>query len=373
MVTSGVKSAQSGSPRWYCAIVVNLPKPAAVPKFPRSMSANNRTAAVDISSYALTGLALLMVLHLNLLAALFSGLLVYSLVHLMTPFLGQRISSERARMIAVAALALLIVAFWSIAIWTGISFFRSDIGHMQALLQKMADILESSREQLPLWVQQHLPENADTLREIITHWLREHALEAKTIGQETGRTLIHLLIGMIIGAMVALYDTTVPRVYRPLGGALHQRAVNLHESFRQVVFAQVRISAINTAFTAVYLFIILPLSGLRLPLSKTMTAITFFAGLLPVIGNLISNSVLVVVGLSHSLQIALVSLAFMVVIHKLEYFLNAKIIGSQINARAWELLVAMLVMESMFGLQGVIAAPVFYAYIKRELGERGLV
>jgi predicted PurR-regulated permease PerM len=337
------------------------------------MSANIRTAAVDIASYILTGLALLAVLHLNLLAALFSGLLVYSLVHLMTPALGQQISSDRARMIAVAALSVVIVAFWSFAIWAGISFFRSDIGHMQALLQKMADILESSREQMPDWVQQHLPDNALALKELITAWLREHALEAKNLGEATGRTLAHLLIGMIIGAMVALYDSTRPRVYRPLGAALHQRAVNLHDSFRQVVFAQVRISAINTVFTATYLFVILPLCGVRLPLSKTMTAITFFAGLLPVIGNLISNSVLVVVGLSHSLQIALVSLAFLVVIHKLEYFLNARIIGSHINARAWELLVAMLVMESVFGLPGVVAAPVFYAYIKRELGERGLV
>jgi predicted PurR-regulated permease PerM len=61
------------------------------------------------------------------------------------------------------------------------------------------------------------------------------------------------------------------------------------------------------------------------------------------------------------------------VIHKLEYFLNAKIIGSHINARAWELLAAMLVMESVFGMPGIIAAPVLYAYVKKELADRGLV
>ncbi|MFD2270248.1 hypothetical protein ACFS07_01695 [Undibacterium arcticum] len=87
------------------------------------MPENIRSAAVDIASYILTGLALMMVLHLNLLAALFSGLLVYSLVHLMTPALGKNISSDRARMIVVAALSLVIVAFWSIAIWAGVSFF----------------------------------------------------------------------------------------------------------------------------------------------------------------------------------------------------------------------------------------------------------
>jgi predicted PurR-regulated permease PerM len=31
------------------------------------------------------------------------------------------------------------------------------------------------------------------------------------------------------------------------------------------------------------------------------------------------------------------------------------------------LLLAMLIMEAAFGIPGVIAAPIFYAYIKREL------
>jgi len=63
----------------------------------------------------------------------------------------------------------------------------------------------------------------------------------------------------------------------------------------------------------------------------------------------------------------------MVVIHKLEYFLNARIIGAHVNARAWELLTAILVMETLFGLYGVVAAPVFYAYVKKELRDRDWV
>ena len=62
-----------------------------------------------------------------------------------------------------------------------------------------------------------------------------------------------------------------------------------------------------------------------------------------------------------------------IVIHKLEYFVNARIVGSRIHARAWELLIAMLVMEAAFGISGLIAAPIYYAYIKNELGDRALV
>ena len=117
----------------------------------------------------------------------------------------------------------------------------------------------------------------------------------------------------------------------------------------------------------------LPLLGVNLPLTKTMILVTFVAGLMPVIGNLISNTVIVVVSLSVSIYAALGSLVFLVAIHKLEYFVNARIIGGQIHARAWELLLAMLVMDAVFGVPGVIAAPIYYAYIKDELRARGLV
>jgi predicted PurR-regulated permease PerM len=139
------------------------------------------------------------------------------------------------------------------------------------------------------------------------------------------------------------------------------------------VFAQVRISALNTTLTAIYLVIVLPLFDVQLPLLKTMIAVTFVAGLLPVIGNLISNTVICIVSLSHSLYVTLASLAFLVLIHKLEYFVNARIIGTQIRSRAWELLIAMLVMEAAFGVAGVIAAPIFYAYLKDELKSRGMI
>jgi len=61
------------------------------------------------------------------------------------------------------------------------------------------------------------------------------------------------------------------------------------------------------------------------------------------------------------------------VIHKLEYFVNARVMGGQIHARAWELLLAMLAMDAVFGIPGVIAAPIFYAYLKNELKAQNLI
>lgn len=329
-----------------------------------------------LASYILAALALLIVVKGGMVVALFSGLLVYSLIHQLAPLIERKFTSYQARLLAVVFLSTVIIAAITVGIWSAMAYLRSDAGNLHTLLQKLADIIEASRNQMPEWLHANLPDNlgdVEDLREVMTNWLREHAGEAKLLGQEAGHMIVHLFLGMIIGSLVALQDTMTPTNYRPLALALHQRIQTLAQIFQKIVFAQVQISLINTVFTAIYLLAILPLAGVHLPLTKSMIAITFLAGLIPVAGNIISNAVIVTVGLSHSLNIALASLVFMILIHKLEYFLNAKIIGARINARAWELLTAIVVMESLFGVIGVVAAPVFYAYIKTELSDRGLV
>jgi predicted PurR-regulated permease PerM len=324
-------------------------------------------------SFVFAGAALLLILHAGLLAALYSGLLVYALVHLIAPPLSSRMSNQKAKLISVAVLGSVIVLLLTVGAWVPLAFFLSDDGSYPVLVKKMADLIELSRNQIPEWLAEYLPESAEALQQTLTAWMREHAGQAKHIGEQTGRTIAHLIIGMVIGAMAALYDTTRIHHFKPLAAALHKRVVNLHQAFKQIVFAQVQISAINAILTGIFLMIVLPMTGIHLPFIKTLILLTFVAGLLPVIGNLISNTAIVVISLSHSISTAGLSLIFLVTVHKLEYFLNAKIVGTKINARAWELLSAMLLMESLFGVAGVIAAPVFYAYIKSELTQAELV
>jgi predicted PurR-regulated permease PerM len=350
------------------------------PASPISSKATLPLSKSEIASYIFSAIALFAVVKFGLLVALFAGLLVYSLVHLLAPAIEKRYSGKTSRTIAVVLLSAVIILAISAGLWAAVVFLRSDASNLQHLLQKLADMIESSRSQLPQWASTYLPDGVDALRQWTTDWLREHASEAKGFGQQAGHIVVQLILGMIIGSMVALNDTTndmsdnnkKPQK-RPLADALTERVSNMGLMFRKIVFAQVYISSINTVFTAIYLLVVLPLLGVHLPLTKSMIAITFLAGLIPVVGNIVSNTVIVIVAVSYSLPIAIGSLVFMVVIHKLEYFLNARIIGSQINAKSWEMLTAILVMETLFGLPGVVAAPVFYAYIKKELMDRGLV
>jgi predicted PurR-regulated permease PerM len=328
---------------------------------------------VTIAAWLLTGGALLLVLKVRLLPALLAGLLVYELVHLAVPLLASRLANRRAKLVAVVLLAISMTGVVVLAGAALVALFRSDAGSIPGLLAKMAEIIENSRDSLPDWMVVSLPDNADALKNILVQWLREHAGELQLAGKEAARGFAHILIGLVVGALLALREATSQDTMRPLAAALAERSRRLAESFRRIVFAQVRISAINTSFTALYLVALLPLFDVHLPLTKTLIALTFVVGLLPVIGNLISNTVIVIVSLAHSPDVAIASLVFLVVIHKLEYFLNARIVGSRISAKAWELLLAMLTMEATFGLPGVVAAPIYYAYLKNELRDAGMI
>jgi predicted PurR-regulated permease PerM len=340
--------------------------PTPVPREPSS--------AIHYASYLLAGAALLLVLKLHLLSALLSALLVYELVQAMTPLLGKRISSERARMLVVAALGAIVVGLLILLILGAVSFFRSEIGNPELLWQQqLMPLVEKARQQLPAMVVDHLPDSVDDLRVGAVELARKHAAALQLAGKGAVRLFVHIIIGLVLGAIIALSRARPAHQVGPLAAALGLRCQRLAEAFHNIVFAQVKISLINTLFTAIFLLGALPLLGIHVPLSKTLVALTFIIGLLPVVGNLLSNTAVTVAALSVSLGVGIAALGFLILIHKLEYFLNARIVGTQINARSWELLIAMLLMEAAFGLPGVIAAPIYYAYLKSELVAERLI
>ncbi|AIY43741.1 membrane protein [Collimonas arenae] len=320
---------------------------------------------------ALTVLFLVMSLHM--LTALLAGLLVYELVRALTPFVQRRLTSERAHLISVVFLSSIIIGLLTLVIFGLIAFFHGGPDRLQVLQSKLLVVLDQARTQLPVWLQQYLPDDIDDIRQMIGDWLQSHSGEVQLAGREAVQVFVHVLIGMVLGAMVALNAAHPMPLLQPLARELLGRAHLLADAFRRVVFAQIKISLLNTVLTAIFLLVVLRLGGIHLPLTKTMIIVTFLAGLLPVIGNLISNTLIVLVAMSVSVYVALAALVFLVVIHKLEYFLNAKIVGTQINARSWELLLMMVLAEAAFGLPGLVAAPIYYAYIKSELHEMGWV
>ena len=330
------------------------------------------TSRFVIAAWLIAAFLLWFALQFDLLPALLAGLLVFELVHLVTMRLTS-VRERRARILAVAFIAFVVVGLLSLLTFGAVLFFRSESGGYAALLRKSAEVIQSWHHLVPEWARQSMPGDAGVLRSRIVGWLQEHLAAVRSAGQQATQIFVRIVIGMVIGALIALRQANPPTAYRPLALALVGRVERFGEAFRYVVFAQVRIAAVNATLTAIYLVVILPLLGVELPLVKTMIFITFLAGLIPVVGNLISNVVIVIVSLSASPVVAAGSLVYLVAIHKLEYFLNARMVGTQIEARAWELLLAMLVMEAAFGITGLIAAPIYYAYLKDELVAKGWV
>ncbi len=320
------------------------------------------------------GLALLCVVLLQLVAVLIAGLLTFQLVHMLAKLAHvTRLNHRGSKLLSVALLAVLVVTGLTLAgIGIGL-FLRMGPDNLSGMLTQLASVLDNLRDRLPESLAASVPDETDNIRKHLVAWFHAHATDIRTVGTHTVRGVIHALIGLILGAMVALHEVTPQKRPSLFLQALTHRVTRLVEAFRRVILAQVPISAINTCLTAVYLAIVLPCCGVDLPFKKTLIVVTFLVGLLPVVGNLISNTAIFLMSLRVSFTVAAVSLGYLIIIHKLEYFLNARIVGTRINAKAWELLIAMLVFEAAFGVSGLVMAPLVYAYVKHELMEQGVI
>lgn len=200
--------------------------------------------------------------------------------------------------------------------------------------------------------------------------------EVSTRVQNVGRyirtatfEIASLLIGLFVAASLFLNvrwgeeddpHTTRDSLYTMVVGELVTRTVTFYASFSRVIGAQIIISIINTALTAVFLL----WNGFNF--APVLIMLTFLCGLLPIIGNIISNTLIIFVAFTISPKMALVSLIFLVVIHKLEYFLNSKIIGDRIKNPMWLTLLGIIIGEKLMGIPGMILAPVVLHYVKIE-------
>jgi predicted PurR-regulated permease PerM len=141
------------------------------------------------------------------------------------------------------------------------------------------------------------------------------------------------------------------------------RFSEFYRSFATVIGAQMTISCINTILTAIFVF------AVQLPYAPVVIGLTFLCGLLPIVGNVVSNTVIVFIGFLVSPRVAIGALVFLVVVHKLEYFLNSKIIGARIRNPIWLTLFGLIVGEKLMGVPGMILSPVVLNYLRVEMSK----
>jgi predicted PurR-regulated permease PerM len=247
----------------------------------------------------------------------------------------------------------------------------------RAAIIALPNVAETSIPSASAWAQRRQIElpftDFESLRTVVIDALKEGAHYLGNVAhfaRRTGAALVFSILGMI--AAVSLFLKTGLDPYRGTHAVKNNlysiscdevstRFRDFYRSFATVMGAQITISLINTALTGLFVVVV------QVPHAPLLIAITFLCGLVPIIGNLVSNTIIVFVALTVSLKLAIGALVFLILIHKLEYFLNSKIIGRRISNPVWLTLIALIIGERLMGIPGLILAPVVLNYLRVEM------
>jgi predicted PurR-regulated permease PerM len=215
----------------------------------------------------------------------------------------------------------------------------------------------------------------ETLKMFVIQQLKDEIHYLNNVAHFAGAAttlFVLIVIGIVVAASLffrSRFDlapkTSESRttLYAVCTSQIATRFFDLYRSFEIVMGAQIIISAINTALTAIFVLVI------GLPHAAVVIGVTFLCGLLPIVGNLISNSIIVFLSATVSLKLALVALAFLIAVHKLEYFLNSKIIGGWTRNPVWLTLIGLIIGEAVMGIPGMVLAPVVLNYVRVEMSK----
>ena len=194
------------------------------------------------------------------------------------------------------------------------------------------------------------------------------------LAKNATRQVIFLVIGIVIAISIFLNPFSKilkepahadhENVYTLYASEIAARFSSFYRSFAKVMGAQLIISTINTTLTAIFIL------SVGMPYPAIGIGVTFICGLLPIVGNLISNTIIVGIGFTIDPNTALIALIFLVAIHKLEYFLNSKIVGWRIRNPLWLTLLGLVIGERLMGVPGMILAPVLLHYLKVEMSAK---
>jgi predicted PurR-regulated permease PerM len=319
-------------------------------------------------------------MQIHLMSGVISGLLTYTLTQKLEDFLARKMHrwGNKAKLFSVLLLSLFIMALLIGGFGYLISWFISVAKDPQQTLTHIQNLFNSIANSLPKELSNYLPDNLIELRANALNFIKEHVFYLQSVIKQLFHSLLIIILGMIIG-LIAGYQqnkrnitetTSTSTIYMQ---ALKDGLNRLILVFQYVAFSQVVIALFNTIMTAIFLLIVLPLFGIHMPFSKSLILATFILGLIPIIGNLIVNTIMFLVAFTISFWIAVIVLGYLIFIHKIEYILNAKIVGTKIHAGICELLIAMVFSETLFGVIGLVFAPIFYAFLKLSLKQLKII
>ena len=344
-------------------------RPAPVPR--------HRPSSLEIAAWSLIAALVAYALMMHMVSALISGLALYLVLDRLAQSMSRHIPGMAARTTAVIIVTLAGGGIIVGATALSISFLQHHVDTIPAMMRQMADILRSTRLWLGGYGRSIIPEfmtDAETIKVGMVDWLKKHADTLNIAGRTFSIGLLHVAMGMLLAIVVFFRHVTHhdERARGPLAMYLTEKVDRFANVFSRIASAQIKVSLFNTFITATYLLVLL-LLGRQIPFMTTLIVVTFLFGLVPIVGNIVTNAVLVILSLGVSGGTAIVSLVFVLALSKLQYLLTSRLVGNEVDSQAWEILFAIIVGEAAFGIAGVVMAPIVYAFIKEELRARALV
>ena len=125
---------------------------------PNATPTTPSTTPYQIAAWLIMAAGLVLILLLHLLPIFLAGMLMVQLVHLIAPRLVIGRLSHTWSKIFVVSLIILVVLGVLAGATTGMILYLRSEGGLAGLLTKMAEIIGSSRNLLPEWAGQWLPQ-----------------------------------------------------------------------------------------------------------------------------------------------------------------------------------------------------------------------
>jgi len=277
-------------------------------------------------------------------------------------YLGQRAakllgSSERrgTGIVLVLMLTLISVGLYLLVHFSGRgiqNFLAKNLQEGQSIPELLRQMQEDLLHRLPPWL------NVEGLKERLPHMVQP----AVDYLRATGRTLLHLLIGIILAIIYVLDRSPVQALVSEIPedsimGSVKRYFGYLAEAILITISLQVLVAVVNTLLTLPLLL------ALRLPHIGAFTILIFVSSLVPVVGNLVSGAVLIVASYVYrgiGSVIAFVVTTF--ILHKIEaYYLNPRLATRHVNLPSLVLIISLILHEHVFGLVGLfLSFPVLY-------------
>lgn len=335
---------------------------------------------IDITCVIGFSVFFIILMQFHLMSAVLAGLLTYTLTIKLENFISQKMVkfSNKSKLISVLLLSTCILIIFIGGFSYLFTKFVFMAKHPTETMDGIKTIIDKVSDSLPENIRFYLSDSSDEIKSNLILYLKEHVFYLQSMITRVFHILIIIIVGMIIGLILGFQTNKRTIEDKKMNQTVLVNALNtcldrLVLVFQYVAISQVIISLFNTIMTGLFLLVVLPIFGVHLPFSKTLVLATFVFGLIPIVGNLIVNALMFFVAFTVSFKLAIIVIIYLIIIHKFEYVLNAKIVGTKIQAGICELLIAMLFFETLFGLIGLIFAPIFYAFIKLSLKEMKLI